>query len=157
MWDHSISICGKDRPCRISIDTLQKKETESPLSKLLFKQNAREPHTVTGICEHRVMAKPTQLSPWACKFQIISSHSRHPQTSHNLAPWMLLNFLPPKKYNFNLADRKWLNTSNHLEGKHSPARPGKLTSLMLFALLNMRSSSLVGQQHVLNAHCAWAR
>lgn len=32
MWDNSISICGKDRPCRFPINTLQKKETGSPIS-----------------------------------------------------------------------------------------------------------------------------
>lgn len=32
MGDNSISICGKNRSCRFSINTLQKKETKSPIS-----------------------------------------------------------------------------------------------------------------------------
>lgn len=77
MRDNSVSVCGKNRPRRFSINTLQKKETESPPSMSLFKHDAREPQRVRGICEPRVTAKPTQLSPWTCKFQIIYSHSRH--------------------------------------------------------------------------------
>lgn len=75
MWNNNISICGENRPCRFSINTLQKKETKSPLSTQVFKYNAKESHTVTVIFKHQAMAKPTQLSPWAYKFQIIYSHS----------------------------------------------------------------------------------
>lgn len=44
MRDNSISICGKNRPCRFSINTLQKKETESPLSTQVVQHDAMEPH-----------------------------------------------------------------------------------------------------------------
>lgn len=53
MRDNSISICGKNRPCGFSINTLQKKEMESPISAKAFK------HTVRGIREPTAMAKPT--------------------------------------------------------------------------------------------------
>lgn len=63
MRDNSISICGKNRPCRFSINTLQKKETESPLQMQVCQCDAMEPHIVRGICQYTAMAKPTWQSP----------------------------------------------------------------------------------------------
>lgn len=115
MRDNSISICGKNRPCRFSINTLQKKETESPLSTQVVQHDAMEPHRVRGICEHRVMAKLSRLSPWACKFWIIYTPDtpRHRLTWLHGCFWISIT----KKCNFKPVDSKKLNASKHLEGK----------------------------------------
>lgn len=150
MRDNSISICGKNRPCRFSINTLQKKEIESPFQMQVFKCDAMEPHTVWGICEPRAMAKPMQLSPWPCKIQIIYSHSWH---TSDKACRMFLNFQPSKKCNSKLVNGKKLNIFYHVKRKHSQIWPIKLTPLMPLGDLNMRGIPSASQQRFLDAHC----
>lgn len=141
MQDNGISICGKNRARGFSVNTLQKKQTESPISVKASKHNAMEPHT-----EASVSPRPRPSPPGSHREPVHSkSFTVTPATTPDIAELGCVDaseypVIKKKKCTSQLVDGKKSDAANHLEREHSETRSGKLTSLVLFAFLPRRSS-----------------